>query len=202
MGDTPPSFPITEHLARWRLGDERARDELFAAVYPQLERIAARFLRRERGGHTLEPSSLVNELAVRLLAGEALSYADRAHFLAVAAQTLRRILIDHARGKGAVKRGGSPQKVSLSAIDGLVFTEPNEDAIELERALTRLEQVDPRAARVVELRFFGGMEEQEVAEVLGVSTVTVKRDWKSARAWLIARLREGSEPSPPKGSHV
>src|SRR6185312_9140020 len=135
---TPPSLPITERLARWRRGDERARDELFATVYPQLERIAARLLRRERGGHTLEPSSLVNELAIRLLAGEALSYADRAHFLAVAAQTMRRILIDHARGKGAVKRGGAPQKVSLSAIDGVSLAGLNEDAIELERALVRL----------------------------------------------------------------
>lgn len=195
-------MPITERLVRWRRGDERARDELFAAVYPQLERIAARFLRRERGGHTLEPPSLVNEVAARLLAGEALSYADRAHFLAVAAQTMRRILIDHARGKGAAKRGGAPQKVSLSAIDGVAIAGPNEDAIELERALARLEQVDPRAARVVELRFFGGMEEEEVAEVLGVSTITVKRDWKSARAWLIARLRERSESTPPKGFHA
>ena len=173
-----------------------ARDRVLAAIYPQLRQIAARFLHRERAGHTLEPAALANELCLRMLGNEPLAYTDRAHLLAVAAQTMRHMLIDHARAKAADKRGGALQRVSLTAADGLHFAVPDEDLLELEQALRVLEQVDPRAAHVVELRFFGGMEEQEVAEVLGVSAITVKRDWKAARAWLIARLH-GPCGEPP-----
>ena len=163
-------------------------------MYPQLRQIASSLLAREQRGHTLETNALVNELYVRLLGKEPLTYADRSHFLAVAAGAMRRMLIDHARAKHALKRGGVQKPISLSAADGLQFDGRSDDLLALEQALSHLEQVDPRAARVVEMRFFGGLEETEVAEVLGVSTITVKRDWKSARAWLMVRL---GEPSPP-----
>jgi RNA polymerase sigma-70 factor, ECF subfamily len=172
----------------WRRGDAQARDQLFSALYDRLCRIGARYLRHERADHTLEPGALVNELALRLLGSAPLSYADRAHFLAVAANMMRRILIDHARARNADKRGGVQQRIDLSSIDGWRAAPAGEDVLLLEDALSRLERADARAARVVELRFFGGLREEEVAEALGVSVITVKRDWKFARAWLIDQL--------------
>jgi RNA polymerase sigma factor (TIGR02999 family) len=185
----PLSQQITRWLGDWRQGDDRARDELCAVVHPQLRQIAARHLQRERAGHTLEPNALVNELWMRLMGAEPIAFNDRAHFFAVAAQTMRRILIDHARARVAAKRGGEQFRVSLSAVDGFSPVQQSEDVLALDEALSRLERADPRAARVVELRFFGGLSEDEVAEVIGVSTITVKRDWKAARAWLVSRLR-------------
>lgn len=186
---TPLSQQITRWLGDWRQGDDGARDQLFAVVQPQLQQIAARFLHHERGGHTLEPNALVNELCVRLLGAQPITFNDRAHFFAIAAQTMRRILIDHARARVADKRGGIQQRVSLSAVDGWNPIAHSEDLLALDQVLAKLEKADPRAARVVELRFFGGLNEDEVAEVLGVSTITVKRDWRAARAWLIGRLQ-------------
>jgi RNA polymerase sigma factor (TIGR02999 family) len=180
---------LTEWLSRWRLGDERARDRLFAVVHPELRRIATHLLRHERRDHTLEPNALVNELCVRLFGRQPLTFQDRAHFFAIAAQTMRRILIDHARARVADKRGGELQRVPLSDADGWSSLVPSEDLLALDAALAALEAVDPRAARVVELRFFGGLREEDVAEVLAVSVITVKRDWKAARAWLGARLQ-------------
>jgi RNA polymerase sigma-70 factor, ECF subfamily len=185
----PLSQQITRWLGDWRQGDERARDELFAVVQPQLRQIAARYLQRERTDHTLEPNALVNELCVRLIGAEPVTFNDRAHFFAVAAQTMRHILIDHARARVAAKRGGEQWRVSLSAVEGWNAVQQSEDLLALDEALSKLEKADPRAARVVERRFFGGLTEDEVAEVLSVSTITVKRDWKAARAWLIGRLR-------------
>jgi RNA polymerase sigma factor (TIGR02999 family) len=182
--EMPLSQQLTRWLNDWRNGDDRARDELFAAVHPQLRQIAARFLQRERADHTLEPNAPVNEPCVRMMGGEPLTFNDRAHFFAVAAQTMRRILIDHARARVAAKRGGEQWRVSMSAVEGFNPVRPSDDI------LSKLEKADPRAARVVELRFFGGLTEDEVAEVLGVSTITVKRDWKAARAWLIVRLQD------------
>jgi RNA polymerase sigma factor (TIGR02999 family) len=188
--DVPPlSQQITRWLGDWRQGDERARDELFAIVQPQLQQIAARYLHRERPDHTLEPNALVNELCLRLMGGEPIAFNDRAHFFAVAAQTMRRILIDHARSRLADKRGGDQQRVNLSAVEGWNPVRRSEDIIALDGLLSKLEKADPRAARVVELRFFGGLSEEEVAEVLSIATITVKRDWKAARAWLVSRLR-------------
>jgi RNA polymerase sigma factor (TIGR02999 family) len=189
MEQTPLSHQITRWLGDWRQGDDDARDRLFAVVHPELRQIAARFLHHERPDHTLEPNALVNELCLRLLGGEPVAYQDRTHFLAIAAQTMRRILIDHARARVAGKRGGEQQRVSLSAVDGWNPIVQNEDVLALDEVLSMLEQADPRAARVVELRFFGGLREEEVAAVLGVSEITVKRDWKFARAWLVARLQ-------------
>lgn len=187
--DIPPPAEITAWLTKWRKGDEQARDRLFAVVYPQLRQIAARLLSRERRDHTLEPNAVVNELYLRLFGGQPIAYEDRAHFFAVAAETMRRILIDHARARVAEKRGGEQRRVPLSDAvswsDGL----PSEQLLDLDTCLSELEQADPRAARVVELRFFGGLREEDVADVLQVSVITVKRDWKAARAWLAARLR-------------
>jgi RNA polymerase sigma factor (TIGR02999 family) len=134
----------------------------------------------------------VNELCIRLIGNQTINYNDRAHFFAVAAQTMRRILIDHARAGLAEKRGGVQQRVSLSGIDGLAPVPLNEDMLALDGALSKLATLDPRAAQVVELRFFGGLEENQVAEVLGVSAITVKRDWKAARAWLAGQLSPAS----------
>src|SRR5215467_375701 len=186
---TPSSEQITLWLTHWQQGNHEASERLFAVVYPQLRRIATRFLRKERSDHTLEPSALVNELYVRLLGTEPVTFNNRAHFFAIAAQTMRRILVDHARSRIADKRGGDQQRVSLSAVEGWNPISDNRDLLDLDRALSRLEKADPRAARVVELRFFGGLQECEVAEALDVSLITVKRDWKVARAWLIARLQ-------------
>jgi RNA polymerase sigma factor (TIGR02999 family) len=186
---TPPSEQITQWLADWRQGDENARDQLFAVIHPQLRQIAAHFLHEERADHTLEPNALVNELYMRLLGAQPITYQDRAHFFAIAARTMRRILIDHARARVAEKRGGEQQRVNLSAVDGWKPVDHNEDITALDELLGKLETADPRAARVVELRFFGGLSEDEVAEVLSVSVITVKRDWKVARAWLMSRLQ-------------
>ena len=188
MDQTRLSQQITVWLAEWRGGDERARDRLFAVVHPHLRDLASRFLRQERRDHTLEPNALVNELCVRLLGAEPITYQDRTHFFAIAAQTMRRILIDHARARVADKRGGVQQRVSLSGVEDWNPVTQNEDLLALDSALGKLETIDPRAARVVELRFFGGLTEDEIAEVQGVSVITVKRDWKAARAWLVGRL--------------
>jgi RNA polymerase sigma-70 factor, ECF subfamily len=194
MKDVPLSQEITRWLGGWRDGDERARDQLFAVIHPQLRQIAARFLQRERVDHTLEPNALVNELCMRMIGGEPLKFNDRAHFLAVAAQMMRRILIDHARARATDKRGGEQWRVSLSVVDRFNPVRESHDILVLDELMLKLEQADPRAARVVELRFFGGLTEDEVAEVLGVSTMTVKRDWKAARAWLIIRLEDRRRP--------
>lgn len=180
---------ITGWLGLWRQGDAHARDQLFAVVQPELRQIAAHLMQRERRDHTLEPNALVNELCVRLLGNRPVSYQNRAHFFAVAAQAMRRILIDHARARVADKRGGEQQRVPLSDVDGWHVLTPSDDLLALDTALVTLETVDPRAAHVVELRFFGGLREDEVAEALGVSAITVKRDWKAARAWLVGRLQ-------------
>jgi RNA polymerase sigma-70 factor, ECF subfamily len=188
----PPSHQITAWLIDWRRGNTEASDRLADAVHAELRCIAARFLRHERDGHTLEPHALVNELWIRLMGGEPVSYQNRAHFFAIAAQTMRRILIDYARARVAGKRGGEQQQVTLSAVDGWNPVAHYEDVLVLDQALSKLARADPRAARVVELRFFSGLQEDEVAEVLGVSVITVKRDWKVARAWLAGRLQPRS----------
>jgi RNA polymerase sigma factor (TIGR02999 family) len=189
MEDAPSTPPVTRWLADWQKGDIGARDRLFEFVHPELRRLAAAAARHERPDHSLDAPALVNELYLRLSASGHLAFQDRAHFFAIAARTMRRILIDHARARAADKRGGDAERVTLSVVDGWVPARSMEDLLSLEEALTRLEQLEPRLAQVVELRFYGGLLETEVAQVLGVSTITVKRDWKVARAWLLARLR-------------
>lgn len=183
-----PSHQITAWLADWREGDTGASSRLANAVYPELRQIASRFLHAERANHTLEPNALVNELWLRLAGGQEVPYQNCAHFYAVAANTMRRILIDHARARIAGKRGGVQQQLTLTGVEGWNPIAKNEDLLLLDHALTKLEKVDARAAKVVELRFFGGLQEDEVAEVLGVSPITIKRDWKVARAWLIGQF--------------
>jgi RNA polymerase sigma factor (TIGR02999 family) len=184
----PSSEEITVWLARWQNGDPDAREQVFGIVHSRLREIAAKLLQGQRPDHTLEPNALVNELCVRLFGSQKIDYNDRGHFFAAAAQTMRRILIDYARAGLAEKRGGDKQRVSLSGIGGLTPVALNEDMLALDAALSKLATLDPRAAQVVELRFFAGLEEEQVAEVLGVSAITVKRDWKAARAWLAGQL--------------
>lgn len=188
MDPAPASAPITAWLEEWHRGDDQARDRLLSFLQPHLRQIAARCLQHERTDHTLEANALVNELSLRLLEGNAVTCTNRGHFLALSAQIMRRILIDHARARVAGKRGGVQQRVTLSRVDGWQPALNGEEMLALDQALERLARADPRAARVVELRFFGGLAEPEVAEALGVSVITVKRDWKVARAWLLAQL--------------
>jgi RNA polymerase sigma-70 factor (ECF subfamily) len=177
---------ITTLLIGWRAGDRTAGNELISIVYPELRRLAAHYLRQERADHTLQATALVHELYVRLFASEPVSWENRAHFFAVAAQQLRRILIDHARSVRAAKRGGEFARVTLADIPQPV--QESLDLLALDEALTRLEELDPRVARVVELRFFAGLEEKDAATVLDISVATLKRDWTFAKAWLISQL--------------
>jgi len=164
-----------------------AGNELLARMQPELRRIAASHLRRERAGHTLQPTALVNELYVKLMAGTTVEWQDQAHFLAVAAQQVRRILVDHARRRQSEKRGGGLQATTLG--EALAITKPFEESLlDLHAALDELSALDPRAAQVIELRFFGGLTEKEGALVLGISIATLKRDWEAGRAWLVGRL--------------
>jgi RNA polymerase sigma-70 factor (ECF subfamily) len=152
-----------------------------------LYRLASRYLRQERPDHTLEANALINELYVRLFASGPVNWRDRTHFFAVAAKQLRRILVDHARSTRAEKRGGDRARISLTAANDLALP-MQRDILEVDEALRRLEALDPRAAAVVELRFFAGLTEPEIAEVLDISLATLHRDWKVARAWLISQL--------------
>ena len=182
------SQDVTGWLADWGRGNAQAGERLAEAMYPELRKLAARFLERERAGHTLEPQGLIHELWLRLVGGDPVAFQNRAHFLALSAQTMRRILIDHARGKRRKKRGGPQQQVSLTAVDGWNPVAFDEDLLDLDQAMRDLARADARAARVVEMRFFGGLQENEVAAALGVSAITVKRDWRVARAWLMHRM--------------
>jgi RNA polymerase sigma factor (TIGR02999 family) len=156
-------------------------------MQPELRRIAAAYMRKERQEHTLQATALVNELYLRLMGGAAVEWQDRAHFLAVASQQLRRILVDYAREKLAEKRGGGAEATTL--VDGTAATPPFEERLlDLHRALDELAAMDARAAQVIEVRYFGGLTEKETAEVLGISLATLKRDWAAGRAWLVDRL--------------
>jgi RNA polymerase sigma factor (TIGR02999 family) len=178
---------ITSLLQRYRKGDKAAAEELLPLVYGELKRLAASRLKHERPGHTLQPTALVHEVYLKLAMGTPVDWQDRAHFLAVAAQHMRRIIVDHARAATAGKRGGGHVRISLDDFSGVSLPR-DASMLALDEALTSLKQIDERAAKVVELRFFGGLTEQEVAEALGIGITTMKRDWKFARAWLGARL--------------
>lgn len=180
--------PVTHWLSEWRQGNASAEKKLLEALYPQLGKLARRFLAEEHAALTLEPGVLIHEFWLRLRAGEAVTFEDRSHFLAIAARTMRRILIDHARARLAEKRGGDQERVNLSAVDGWNPIVCQEDLLSLNRALDELEAAAPRAAKVVELRFFGGLRGSEIAKVLGISEISVKRDSRVALAWLSSRL--------------
>jgi RNA polymerase sigma factor (TIGR02999 family) len=181
------SHTITALLMDWRAGKTEAAKQIIELVYGELHRLAARQMRREHGGHTLQTTALVHEVYLRLCGSERIDWQDRGHFLAVAAQQLRRVLLDHARRVQSQKRGGGQIKFSLAEFDGSAV-EVDERLLALDEALARLETLDERAAKVIELRFFGGLTETEAAQLLKVSTATVKRDWDFARTWLASQL--------------
>ena len=167
--------------------EKEALDKLMPIVYDELRRQAARYLRRERAGHTLQTTALIHEAYMRLVDQRHVEWQNRAHFFGVAAQMMRRILVDHARTKKRVKRGGSDVKISLA--DATIPVEERDlDVIALDEALTRLAEIDEQQSRVVELRFFSGLTVEETAEVMGISPATVKRDWSMAKAWLHREL--------------
>lgn len=178
---------MTTLIAELRQGNTAARDELVTLVYPELRRIAAHYMRQERPGHTLRTTALINEMYVRLFGTVRVDWQSRAHFFAAVAREMRHILVDHARARNARKRGDGRLAVSLTDVD-VAAGEPSEDILALDEALSRLESIDPRASRVVELRYFSGLSEREAAEALGVSLSTLKRDWHFARAWLLDQL--------------
>ena len=180
--------PVTQLLVAWGQGDQQALDHLTPLVYKELRRLAQWHMNGERAGHTLQATALVNEAYLRLVDINRIQWQDRAHFFAMAARQMRRILIDAARKHGNQKRGGDAQKVSLAA--GLVVPDRTEELVALDEVLIALTQIDERRGRVVEMKFFGGLSVEEIAEVLGVSPDTVKRDWKLAKAWLGRELRK------------
>jgi len=182
---------VTHLLVRWRSGDRAALDALMPLVYSELRRVAQRYLQRERAGHTLQGTALVHEAYVRLVSDDAPQLQNRAHFFAVAAQVMRRILVDHARSHGADKRGAGVCKITLSAAEA-VSGRTDVDIIALDDALKTLAEMDPQQSRVVELKFFAGLSNEDTSEVLGISTSTVKRDWNTARAWLYRELDRSS----------
>jgi RNA polymerase sigma factor (TIGR02999 family) len=188
------SAELTTLLREWRAGSLDAGNQLMTAAHDNLRRLAAHYLQGERRDATVQATELVSELYVKLFSSGAVAWQDRAHFFAVAGRQLRRILVDHARARRAAKRGGDQARVSLTQIQGLAQPVAL-DVLEVDEALCRLELLDARAAAGVELRFFSGLTEDEIAEILGISAPTVRRDWKLARAWLVSQL--ASDPSKP-----
>jgi RNA polymerase sigma factor (TIGR02999 family) len=181
---------VTGLLLAWRGGDEAALEQLVPLVHEELHRIARGCMRGERAGHSLQATALVNEAYLRLIGAQRVDWQDRVHFLAVSARLMRRILVDFARSKKYQKRGGGAQPVTLP--DDLVVTEPGRDLIALDEALDALAKQDERKAKVVEMRFFGGLSVEETAAALDVSPDTVMRDWRLAKAYLMRELRGGS----------
>ena len=183
----PPAGAVTELLRAWSGGDDGALEQLMPLVEAELRRLAKAYMGRERRGHTLQTTALVNEAFLRLTDARSVRWQDRAHFVGISARLMRRVLVDHARRRSFDKRGGGAQKVTLH--DDLVTApDPAVDVVALDRALERLEKADARKSRIVELRFFGGLSVDETAEVLHVSPDTVKRDWRLAKLWLLREL--------------
>ena len=177
---------VTLLLKQLRTGDREAASKLMAAVYPELRQVAARAMRQERPGHTLQPTALVHEAFLRLAAESGIEWQDRAHFLGIAARLMREILVDHARKRGASKRAAG---VRVTLVDGLLVSEDRlQEIVAWDEILLRLEKLDARQGKIVELRFFAGLSVEEIAEVLEISTPTVKREWASAKAWLHREL--------------
>jgi RNA polymerase sigma factor (TIGR02999 family) len=188
MASMPPDDPkpVTALLLAWSAGDLAARDRVVALVYDELRRRAGAYLRRERPGHLLEPTALVNEVYLRLVDQENVEWQNRAQFFGLAAQLMRRILVDHSREQGALKRGGGALPVTFS--EEITPARDSLDLAALDDALTALARLDPRQGEIVELRYFGGLSIEETAQVLSISPATVKREWSLARAWLHREL--------------
>ncbi len=191
MKQNPARHQITELLAEWRDGNQSALDELYPLVYDELHRLARRYMSRERKGHTLQTTALINEAYVRLVDQKNVNWANRSHFFAISAQIMRRILIDHARRHAYAKRGGGARQVSLEEV-AAVIPDQGRELVRLDEALKSLAERDPRRSQVVELRYFGGLNNEEIAGVLNVSENTVTRDWNMARAWLYQQLSENA----------
>ncbi|HEX4948681.1 MAG TPA: sigma-70 family RNA polymerase sigma factor [Blastocatellia bacterium] len=182
------SEAVTQLLAAYNNGDQQALEQVFPLVYNELRRLASSYLRREREGHTLQPTALVHEAYLRLL-GQDVEWQNRAHFLGVAAQMMRRILVDHARQHQAEKRGSGGVKIALDDVEAInLSAERAADLIALDDALTALAEFDPQKSRMVELRYFAGLSVEETAKVLGISIATFVRQWKTTRAWLYREI--------------
>jgi RNA polymerase sigma factor (TIGR02999 family) len=188
VSDTPTRESVTQLLIEWQEGDPNVIDRLMPLVYAELRTIAARYLARESPGHTLQSTALVHEAYLRLIDQRRVRWQNRAHFFGIAAQMMRRIMVDHARRAHRDKRGGTTPTLSLDAAIAISEPPADLDLIALDDALTALAVIDPRGARIVELRFFSGLTIEETAEVLGVSAGTIKREWSTARAWLYREL--------------
>src|SRR6201997_4625779 len=188
--DSTSNHEVTSLLKAWSSGDEQALEKLTPLVYRQLHHVARRYMAGERSGHTLQTTALVNEVYLRLVDCGRVNWQDRAHFFAMSAQLMRRILIDFARSRGYLKRGGAIPHISLEEAPS-VCDEPDVNLVALDDALKALDAVDERKSKVVELRFFGGLNVEETAEVLRVSSDTVMRDWRLAKIWLLHELSGG-----------
>lgn len=188
----PAPTNVTQLLIGWGKGDKEALDQLVPIVYEELRRQAARYLRRERVGHTLQTTALIHEAYLRLVDQKNVEWQNRAQFFGIAAQLMRRILVDHARTKKRAKRGGSDIRVSLGEADAFVKAQEL-DVVALNEALERLEQIDEQQSKIVELRFFSGLTVEETAAVLNISPATVKRDWSMAKAWLHREISSEAE---------
>jgi RNA polymerase sigma factor (TIGR02999 family) len=191
MTKTPAPKPheITELLAQWSDGNQTALDRLYPLVYEELRRLARSYMRGERKGHTLQTTALINEAYVRMVDQRNVHWQNRSHFFAISAQIMRRILVDHARRYLHAKRGGGAQKISLDEVL-IVAKERSEEVLMLNEALSNLARLDPRRCQVVEMRYFAGLNNKEIASVLKISENTVMRDWNLARAWLYQQLSE------------
>ena len=186
---TVSSNEITQLLLAWGNGDKEALNKLIPLVQEELHRLAARHMRREKPGHTLQTTALVNEAYCKLIDQKNVRWQNRAHFFGIAAQLMRRILVDHARGRARVKRGGAAQTISLDETLLIPQTRAAE-LVSLDDALTRLAKFDLQKSRIVEMRFFGGLSTEEIAEVEQVSTRTIEREWRKAKAWLYHAIRQ------------
>lgn len=182
-----PSAEVTKLLQEWSSGQEQALDRLVPQIHQELRKLAASYLRKERPDHTLQPTALVNEAFLKLIDQRAVRWQNRAHFFGIAAQAMRRILVDHARAHAAGKRGEGGRKIPLDDAATISAT-VDVDLLALDEALTRLAAIDPQQSRVVELRFFGGLTMEETAEVMRISPATVGREWRMAKAWLFAEI--------------
>jgi RNA polymerase sigma factor (TIGR02999 family) len=184
---TPTSHEITQLLLAWSEGDKQALDRLVPLVYDELRRLAQNYMRKERAGQTLQTTALIHEAYLRLIDADRVQWRNRAHFFGIAARLMRQILVARARERGCQKRGGGAERVSLD--EAMVIDERlDEDLVALDEALGELSQFDARMAQVVEMRFFGGLTEEEIAAALDVSTKTVRRDWRLARSWMRRKL--------------
>ncbi len=184
-----PQHEVTQILQNWSGGDQKAPERLMPFVYDEMRRLARVFLAKERGNHTLQPTALVHEAYVRLVDQTRVNWQNRAHFYGIAASMMRRVLIDHARAHVTDKRGGATIRLSIDDVQ-VPVEERAAALLDLDEALERLKEMDERKCKIIEMRFFGGLSDEEIAEALGVSTRTVLRDWKTARLWLYRELTQ------------